>query len=84
MENEKILELDLENATNKELEEIIEEAEKHYNEAQKVVQEHYAIMQAASEIYSHAFAILDKRMGGRLSKKRQQSITQQQREKIDG
>lgn len=83
MEKEKLLELDLENATNKELEEIIEEAEKHYNEAQRIVQEHYAIMEAASELYGYTFAILDKRLGGRLSKKRQQSMIQQE-EKING
>lgn len=71
MEEFDIQEIDYNNATNKELEEILKQTEERYKESQEIVCKHIAIMDATSKIYRDAFDVLDKRMGGRLSKKRE-------------
>lgn len=71
MENDNLnQEIDYDNATNKELEAIIKETEEKYKIAQSNVVEQYSVMSACAEIYNKAFTVLDKRLGGRLTKKR--------------
>lgn len=58
--------------TNKELEELVKEAEEVYNEALKIVTEHYNLMENCAEVYSNAITMLDKRTNGKWSKKYEQ------------
>ena len=64
-------EIDYQQMTNKDLEEVIKEAEEAYKNAQAVVIEHCKIMDAVAEIYNNASELLNKRTGGRWKKQQE-------------
>lgn len=60
--------------TNKELEEVIKDAEEAYKESQQIVIEHYNIMDTSAKIYKEASELLNKRTGGRWEKRQEKKL----------